>query len=215
MILFSFTAYQNLASQMQRLFFVEAGQFRVSRFANQELYAVVVVTVSGQHCLILGSVAPPDTQALSFSLPAHTLKKECAQRVTAVLPYLGYSRQDKLKAGESLGTAWIGAILKASSVDEILTIDVHSHRDVQLFPIPLYSISPAHLFAKAIASSGLKDSTIVAPDTGAIARCNEVKTLAGLPVGEIARFEKQRTESGITHCGPIGAVGPRAIIVDD
>jgi len=215
MILFSFPEYQYLALQIQRLPFVQSGQFRVSRFANQELYAVVETAVSGQHCLILGSIAPPDTQTLSLSLLAHTLKKEGAQRVSAVVPYLGYSRQDKRKAGESLGTAWIGTILEASGVDEVLTIDAHSNRDAELFPIPLYSISPAHLFAIALVNSGLREATFVAPDTGAIARCKEVENAAGLSSGEIVRFEKQRTESGITHCGPIGVVGPRVIIVDD
>jgi ribose-phosphate pyrophosphokinase len=135
MILFSFAEYQNLALQIQRLPSVQLGQFRVSRFANQELYAVVETAVVGRHCLILGSIAPPDMQTLSLSLLAHTLKNQGAQRVTAVLPYLGYSRQDKPKVGESLGTAWMGAILEASGVDEVLTIDVHSNRDAELFTI--------------------------------------------------------------------------------
>jgi ribose-phosphate pyrophosphokinase len=59
------------------------------------------------------------------------------------------------------------------------------------------------------------DATMVAPDNGAIVRCQAVKTAAGMPAGEIPYFEKRRTEKGIVHSGPIGKVGAKVVIVDD
>jgi ribose-phosphate pyrophosphokinase len=94
-------------------------------------------------------------------------------------------------------------------------VDVHSERDKQLFPIPLVSLSTAKLFAEAIRNHRLHDAVIVAPDNGAIARCEAVKCAARIPAGETPYFEKQRTEKGIVHRGPIGKVGPRVVIVDD
>jgi ribose-phosphate pyrophosphokinase len=70
-------------------------------------------------------------------LLAHTRRTEGAHRVTGILPYLAYSREDKVKPGESLTTAWAGALLKASAFDEIWTIDVHSEEDHKLFPLAL------------------------------------------------------------------------------
>jgi len=132
-----------------------------------------------------------------------------------VLPYLAYSRQDKDKPGESLGTAWVGALLKSSGIDQVLAVDVHSERDKQLFPIPLISLSTASLFAGALKKYRLTDATIVAPDNGAISRCEDVKRAAEMPMSETPHFEKKRTEKGIIHYGPASKVGAKAVFVDD
>jgi ribose-phosphate pyrophosphokinase len=215
MILFAFSCYEYMARQLGAMPSVKLGQFTIARFDNQELYAHVEGPIAGEHCLILGSIAPPDAQILSLMLLAHTLKKEGAAQITAVLPYLAYSRQDKDKPGESLATAWVGSLLKGSGFDQVLTVDVHSERDKKLFSIPLISLSTANLFAEAIGNYRLNDAVVVAPDNGAIGRCEAVKNAAGMPAGETPYFEKQRTEKGIAHRGPVGRVGPRIVIVDD
>lgn len=215
MILFSFPAYENIVRQLQTVATIQAGRFTVSRYANQELHANIEWAVSSEHCLILGTIAPPDECLLSVLLLAQTLKKEGVHKITAVLPYLAYSRQDKEKLGESLGTAWVGALLKSSRIDDVVTVDVHSERDKQLFPIPLTSLSTDSLFADTLRNHGLLDATIVAPDNGAIGRCEAVKRAAGIAVGETPYFEKKRTEKGIIHHGPVGAVGEKVLIIDD
>ena len=101
MILFSFSNYGHIARQLQTVPFLRLKQFTIARYDNQELHAITHGPVSGEHCFILGSIAPPDEQALSIMLLAHTLKKEGAEKLTAMLPYLAYSRQDKDKPGES------------------------------------------------------------------------------------------------------------------
>ena len=215
MILFGFSSYEYITQQLTAASICQSGHFDISRFDNQELCAFVQQPISGEDCLILGSIAPPDEQALSFMLLAHTLKKEGANELTAVLPYLAYSRQDKLKPRESLATAWIGSLLKVSGFDQVLTVDVHSKRDSELFPLPLISLSTADLFASVIKKYRLIDATIVAPDSGAISRCEAVKNAAGMPVVATPYFEKTRTERGVVHRGPIGNVGSRVVIIDD
>jgi ribose-phosphate pyrophosphokinase len=215
MILFSFSNYEHIARELQSIPFLKAGQFAIGRYENQELHAKVQGSVSGQHCLVLGSIAPPDEQMLSLMLLAHTLKKGGAGKVTAVLPYLAYSRQDKEKPGESLGTAWIGSFLKSSGVDQAITVDVHSERDKELLSLPLLSLSTAGILADVLRNESLTDATVVAPDNGAISRCEAVKKAAGMPIDETPYFEKRRTEKGIIHHGPIGRVGARVVIIDD
>ena len=215
MLLFSFSAYENIARQLRAVASVQVRRFAVGRYDNRELHTSIEGPVSGKHCLILGTIAPPDECLLSVTLLAETLKKEGADKITAVLPYLAYSRQDKDKSGESLGTAWVGALLKSSGIDQVLTVDVHSERDKKLYPIPLISLSTDNLFADAIRNHGLRGATIVAPDNGAINRCEAVKKAAGMPIGETPYFEKKRTEKGIVHNGPIGKVGAEVVIVDD
>jgi ribose-phosphate pyrophosphokinase len=215
MLLFSFSAYENIARQLRAIASVQVRRFAVGRYDNRELHTSIEGPVSGEHCLILGTIAPPDECLLSVTLLAETLKKEAADKITAVFPYLAYSRQDKDKPGESLGTAWVGTLLKSSGIDQVLTIDVHSERDKQLFPIPLISLSTDCLFAEVIKKHELVDATMVAPDNGAIDRCEAVMKAAGMQGGEIPYFEKRRTEKGILHSGPIGKVGAKVVIVDD
>jgi ribose-phosphate pyrophosphokinase len=212
-ILFAFDAFQAMGVALGK--FGTLGRFRVGRFENGELHAGLQTPVRNESCFVLGSIAPPDEQLLSALLLAHTLKKEGARRVTGLFPYLGYARHDKDKPGESLATAWTGAMAAASGLDEVITIDVHSERTKQLFPIPVLSLSPAVVFAEGLKRYSLSGATIVAPDEGAIGRCEAVQRAAGTPSGKIPYFEKQRTETGITHAGPIGAVGRQVVIVDD
>lgn len=215
MIIFPFAGYEYFLKRLESLAMAERGTFEIGRFENGELFATVDTSVRTAHCLIVGSVAPPDEQLLSLTLLAHTLKKEGAHKVTAVLPYLGYSRQDKSKSGKSLATAWLGSILQASGIDEVVTVDVHSERSKQLLRIPLVSVFPDQIFAHAIVRHELADATLIAPDNGAIWRCQAVNKAAGRPDVGIAYFEKQRDEKGITHAGPFGKVGPCVVIVDD
>jgi len=215
-ILFALEQYAGIALELENAIGqLQPGTFRIARFENGELHACVETPVTGQPCLVLGSIAPPDEQLLSALLLAHTLKKEGAKQVNAIFPYLGYARHDKKKPGQSLATAWVGSLIRASGCDQVITVDVHSEKTKQLFPVPLVSLSPAKVFAEAITRYGLADATIVAPDEGAISRCEAVRAAAGMSFSKIPYFEKHRTDTGIVHAGPMGEVGHRAVIIDD
>ncbi|HTS75594.1 MAG TPA: ribose-phosphate diphosphokinase [Bryobacteraceae bacterium] len=214
MLVFNVEQYAGISAELCKSAEMRLGHFEKRRFENQEIYIRLLTPVSGEDCGILASVAPPDDQMLFTLLLAHTLKKEGARRVTAILPYLAYARHDKNKPEESLAAAWLGAIMQASGLDEVITIDVHSERARRLFPIPVRSISPAGLFAEALRRCGLADATIVAPDEGAIGRSEAV--LAALGRSErVPYFEKQRTAAGITHAELRGAAGSRVVLIDD
>ena len=214
-ILFSFAECAHIGKFLSDLPGLGPDQFSVVRHDNQELHVHVESAVSGEHCYLLGSIAPPECQMASLLLLAHTLKKEGARRVTGVLPYLAYTREDKVKPGESLATAWAGALLKASAFDEVYTVDLHSEEDRRLFPLAIESLSPSAIFGERLGSLGLTEACFVAPDKGAIARCEAVKSAAGGTSGGIVYFEKQRTGGAIVHHALVGRVERRAVIVDD
>ncbi len=214
-VLFAFKAFESIASGLQNLLQLQGGMFGVSRFENGEMHLDIQTWVDGERCLILGSISPPDERMLATLLLAHTLKKEKAREITAILPYMAYARHDKDKPGQSMGTAWAGSIFKASGCDRVITVDLHSDTARRLFPIPVISLSPAGVFADAIQQHDLCDAIVVAPDEGAIPRCEAVRVAAGMPPAQVPYFEKHRTEKGIVHAGPIGRLGPRAVIIDD
>lgn len=213
-ILFAFPQYKNLARELYQLPSISPGDFGVKRFPNQEMYITLNTGVKNQDCLILGSISPPDEQLLGFSLLAHTLKKEGAKEIIALLPYLAYCRQDKDKVGESMATPLIGKIFQASGINQAATIDVHSAKTMELFPLPLQSLSPADIFAKEIKKIFLLDATLVAPDEGAIGRVRDVAVAAGM-TEPVAYLKKERTSEGIEHLSLQGDVGQKVILIDD
>lgn len=214
-LLFIFSEYSPTDKSLCDLPGLKPGQFSIVPYGNQELHATIESKVAGEHCFLLGSISPPEPQLFSFLLLAHTLKKEGATRVTGILPYLAYSREDKLKPGQSLATAWIGAVLRASGFDEIWTVDLHSEHDRELFPLPLESLLPSAIFCESLGGLGLNGACFVSPDQGAIPRCQAMMSAAGVTRGNIVYFEKHRTESGIVHHMPVGKVERCAVIVDD
>jgi ribose-phosphate pyrophosphokinase len=214
-LLFTFPEYSLTDKSLCDLPGLNPGQFAITRYENQDLHAKIESSVSGEHCFILGSIGAPDCQTLSLLLLAHTLRTEGAQRVTGILPYLAYSREDKIKPGESLTTAWAGALLKASAFDEIWTVDVHSEEDKRLFPLKLESLSPARTFGECLGRLALSDVCFVSPDQGAIPRCQAVKSASGIVCGDVVYFEKHRSATGIVHHSPIGRVERCAVIIDD
>jgi ribose-phosphate pyrophosphokinase len=182
------------------------GEFRAGRFDNGELFIQLDAAVAGEPCMVLGSIAPPEGQLFSTLLLAHTLRKEGAKQVTGLFPYLAYSRQDKNKPGE---------LAYASGVDRVITIDVHSPDDQRLFPMPLISILAASIFGAALNRYQLAGAAILAPDDGAIPRCEAVRAAAGLAPSAIPWFEKHRAKTGIQHRSFHGEVGLQAVLVDD
>jgi phosphoribosylpyrophosphate synthetase len=136
-MLFYFEDYRRMAGAILDSGSLLERTFTIARFDNQEAHVNIPEPVGGEYYFILGSIAPPDDRLVSFTMIAHTLKRQGATHVTGILPYLAYARQDKAKGGESLAAAWAGSILKASGVDPIVTIDVHSERDKELFAVPL------------------------------------------------------------------------------
>ena len=183
------------------------------RFPNGEMYLRLDRSPAGRICGALGSLAPPDEQMLSLLLLAHTLKQEGAQRVIAVLPYLGYARQDRAEPRQSLGIRWAGSLLHAAGVDHVVTLDVHSDEATRL-AVPLSSVSPAPLFAEVLARTGLQDMTVLAPDEGARERCERVRRATGV-AAPVAYLRKRRDAHGVTHSALVGSVTSRVAIVDD
>ncbi|HLK57524.1 MAG TPA: ribose-phosphate diphosphokinase [Chthonomonadaceae bacterium] len=214
MLLFILPPLERMARELACVTGLERGRFTCGRFPNGELYMSVDSPVSGQPCMALGSISPPDENLLSTLLLCHTLAKEKGVGITALLPYLAYARQDRVEAGKSLGSAWVGEMLWASNVDEVVAFDVHSAAIYTLYPVPLRSLSPAPLFAAKIKELGLQEATPVAPDEGAIQRCEEVREAACMPV-PVAYLEKSRTPEGVRHSLLHGQAGRQAIVVDD
>jgi len=190
-----------------------AGSSEIKRFPNGELYVHIKTDVNQQDCLVIGSISPPDENLLAVLALVDALKHGGARSVRVFLPYLAYARQDKFEKGSGGGIEFIGALLRASGVDEIVTIDVHSSLDQGLIGLPIRSLSAAPLFKDVIYELGWPDITIVAPDEGARTRSQAMADALGYEQ-PIAYLSKKRVD-GIIHVSLTGNISSRAIVVDD
>lgn len=214
MILFACPAFAHMAHALRLASGLRTGEASLSCFPNGERAATLQTQVAGEDCLLLGSLAPPDEQLLAFLLLSHTLHKENARTITALLPYLAYARQDQREEGASLAAAWVGTLLQAVGVTRVVTVDVHSPATQACFPLPLVSLSPASLFAREIARLEFQQATLVAPDQGVRERCQAVARATGMDA-HITQFQKYRSVTGVVHIGINGPVGPSVVIVND
>lgn len=213
-LLYALPVHRALAAALGPLAGVAPGASAIGRFPNGELRVELETPPAGRDCLLLGAVAPPDEHLLATLLLAHTLRKDGARAITAILPYLGYARHDRDESGRDRATAWLGEVLKASGVGAVVAVDVHSSLVHALFPIPVRSLSPAALFAAEIARLALDDPVVVAPDEGARERCEAVRRAAGIE-RPLAHLSKVRTPEGVRHSVLHGEVGSDALLVDD
>ena len=193
---------------------IERGRWALRRFADGELHARLHTPIDGRACAIVGTLAPPDQRTLAVPLLAHTLRRSGARTVTAVLPYLGYARQDHAERERSLGLAWAVALLDACGVDEIVTLDVHNPAATSSLPVRVRSLSPAALLAGALCREDLTATIAVAPDDGALERTRAVARAAGIRAPVVV-LHKRRDEHGVVHTPISGDVADRAVIVDD
>ncbi|HSD78271.1 MAG TPA: ribose-phosphate diphosphokinase [Solirubrobacteraceae bacterium] len=186
----------------------------VERFADGEAIARLHTAVRGHRCVLAGASAPPDEQLTETLLAAHALRRAGAAEITAVLPYLAYGRQDAAAASESLGLAWLGELLQAAGVTEVVAVDVHSAAARALLPMPVASLSPAVVLAHAVPPDWRREATFAAPDEGALERARAVARVAGVH-REPVHFVKRRTAHGVRELALIGEVRRRAVLVDD
>ena len=206
--------YQSMLKSILKVTDLVKVKFTQQRFPNEELYIKLQQPVAKHKCIALGTLNPPDDNLLSFLLLCHTLKKEKATRLTALIPYLAYSRHDKNEPGKSHTIAFIANILSAAGVDRVVTVDIHNPDSIKLFPMPLESLPTTNLFAQLIKTNSMRDAMIVSPDEGAIERCKAVAKAAGIK-RSIAHFKKTRNEKGITLGKFTGVISESAIVIDD
>ncbi len=215
MLIFSLPGLKKFGEKLIGGSEIKEGELTISRFPDLELYILLKTNVVNEECFVLASLTPPDENLLTTLLLCHTLKKEGALKVTLILPYMAYARQDKHKPGESMATSLLASLISFAGVDKVITVDVHSQHVAKLFPIPFESISIAELFAAEINKLNLGEFTLVAPDANAHITNQEIaKYLMGNV--KIAYLEKIRKAGDeISHLGLHGEVLKNAVIVDE
>lgn len=217
-VFFSGMNSTNFSNILCRSIGVEVSPIQWRQFQDGELSATSTQNVRERETVIIQSLCPPTNENLiQLCLSADALTRGASSRITAVIPYLGYARQDHPDPRSTMGSALVAKLLEASGVDRIITLDIHSEQSVGYFkPGSVSNLSAIPIFANHIKENyDLDTVTIVSPDAGGVKRAEKfVKALGGVP---IAIFHKDRSMPNVvSQMVLLGDVKDRTcVIVDD
>lgn len=216
--LISGNANPQLAEQISEALGVPLCEAEVSRFPDGEINIHIKETVRGADVFVIQPTSPPVNEHLmELLLLIDALKRASAGRVTAVIPYYGYARQDRKHVGRvPISARLVANLIEAAGADRMLTLDLHAGQIQGFFNIPVDNLKADPIFARYFQERGLADeeAVIVSPDLGAVKRARAVAERLGVP---LAIVEKRRMSSGqVVSLNLIGEVeGRRAILIDD
>ena len=197
---------------------VELVKTRVERFNDQEIFVEVYENVRGEDMYIIQSTSnPANDNLMELLIMADALRRSSANRITAVIPYFGYARQDRKSGSRTpISAKLVANLLTEAGVDRVLTLDLHAAQIQGFFDIPVDNLYAAPVFALDIRHKfeNLRDITVVSPDVGGVARARELAERIG---ADLAIVDKRREKAGeIADMTVIGEVtGKTCIIVDD
>jgi ribose-phosphate pyrophosphokinase len=216
LLLFSGNSNPKLAQKIASYLGVSLGECEVGRFPDGEIRLKIHSDVRGADVFIIQSTCTPvNDHLMEVLVMADALKRASAMRVTAVIPYFGYSRQDRKDEGRVPITAKLAAnILQAAGVTRVVTIDLHAAQIQGFFDVPVDHLYASRVFTKYARQLGLAELTVASPDAGGMKMAwGYTKRLdARLAVVEKRRISGEDVEVGFV----IGDVKDKnVIIVDD
>jgi ribose-phosphate pyrophosphokinase len=185
-------------------------------FADGEILSKVPREIAGAHVILVqGSTKPVSDRLLEFWLTADAVSRVGPKKVDAVIPYLPYSRQDRIgKIGESLGASMI-ARFHRGRLHNIYTVDLHAEQIAGFYDEACVSLEPQQAFAEAIQGQlDLSETVVVAPDLGAQARALKLAKALGVPIVLMHKIRTKPNEvASLTLLGEVK--GKQVILFDD
>jgi len=189
----------------------------VRRFSDMEVFVEVQENVRGEDVFVIQSTSYPANDHLMELLVAlDALKRASARRITAVIPYYGYARQDRKTSSRSpISAKLVANLITAAGADRVLTLDLHAPQIQGFFDIPVDNLYASPVLVKDIKESHAKQElVIVSPDVGGVLRAREIARRVD---ADLAIIDKRRERAGVSEVmNIIGDVEDRrCILVDD
>jgi ribose-phosphate pyrophosphokinase len=192
---------------------------RVERFNDQEIFVEVFENVRGEDMFVIQSTSnPANDNLMELLIMTDALRRSSAARITAVIPYFGYARQDRrTKTRTPISAKLVSNLIQEAGVNRVLTMDLHAAQIQGFFDIPVDNLYASPVFAIDILSrlsDTPDDLMVVSPDVGGVARARELAKRINAPLSIV---DKRREKAGeVAEMTVIGDVsGKKCIIVDD
>ncbi len=224
MKLISGNANRKLAEAIARRITVYRGEpvsvadARVQRFNDGEIFVEIYENVRGEDVFVVQPTSnPANDNLMELLIIIDALRRSSASRITAVMPYFGYARQDRKTAARTpISAKLVANLITQAGADRVLTMDLHAGQIQGFFDVPVDNLYAAPVFALDIKHniSDLTNVTVVSPDVGGVVRARDLAKRIG---GDLAIVDKRRERAGeIESMTVIGDVAGRTcLIVDD
>ena len=202
---------QKIASQLG----VELGDAVVTRFSDGEISVNINESVRGVDAFIIQSTCSPvNRHLMEMLIMIDAFKRASAGRITAVIPYYGYARQDrKAKARDPITAKLVANLLTAAGADRILTMDLHANQIQGYFDIPVDHLLGGRILMEHFEKMNIEDLVVVSPDHGSVARA---RTFAQYLDSPIAIVDKRRPKDNVSEVmNIIGDVRDKNLIILD
>jgi ribose-phosphate pyrophosphokinase len=217
MQVFTGTSHPALAHEMCAHLGMVPGRALISTFKNEETRVRIEENVRGADVFVIQSTCSPvDHSVMELLLMIDALRRASAHRVTAVIPYYGYAKQEKKTAGrEPISAKLVANIIRTAGADRVVSMDLHAPAIEGFFDIPVDHLRANPVLADAfLRRLDHDDIVVVSPDSGGVARANDFRLRVG---GHLAIIAKQRPQPDMAEViEMVGDVrGKTAVIVDD
>ena len=189
----------------------------VKRFADKEVFVEIHENVRGEDVFILQSTSfPANDNLMELLILTDALRRSSARRITAVLPYFGYARQDRRAAGRTpISAKLVANLIAEAGVNRVITLDLHAAQIQGFFDIPTDNLYSAPVMKRDIDEHyDTKNMMIVSPDVGGVARARAIAQRIG---ADLAIVDKRRPRAGVSEVmNIIGDVsGQSCLLIDD
>ena len=192
---------------------VSLGNVEITRFMDNECRVFVKDDVAGKEAFVVQSLSEvADQHLVELCLLAAVLKDLKASHVTAIIPWLGYSKQDKaFRKGEAVSAQLVAKFIETAGFDRVVTIELHSQNVLPFFHIPIIELSTETLLAGALKTN---NGVVVSPDKGGKSRSERFAKHVQLPIVYIDK-SRDLTTGAVSVTGISGSVGNRDVIIYD
>jgi ribose-phosphate pyrophosphokinase len=209
-------AHPSLGAAIARFLDVPMGRAHLARFSDGEVWFQIQDNVRGADVFVVQPTAPPvNDNVMELLVMLDAFKRSSASRITAVMPYYGYARQDrKDKPRVPISAKLVADLLQVAGADRILTMDLHANQIQGFFDIPVDHLFAAPVITEYVSRLKLPNLTIVSPDPGGVERA---RAYAKRMDATLAIVDKRRDKPNVAEVhNVIGDVsGRNALIVDD
>lgn len=217
--IFTGNSHPELAKEIAEILGLEVGDSKVSTFSDGEISVDINETVRGADVFIVQSTCSPvNNNLMELLIMIDAFKRASAGRITAVIPYYGYARQDrKAKSRDPITAKLVADLLTAAGANRVLTMDLHAAQIQGYFNIPVDHLLGCPILGRHFVEKGLADRddvVVVSPDLGSVTRARKFADILHAP---IAIIDKRRPKANVSEImNIIGEVeGKQCILIDD
>jgi len=210
-------ASTELGEKVAGLLGLETVPLASKTYPDGESYVRLESKVENEELVIVQTTSPPqDTRIMQLAFIADAAKRHGAKRVTAVVPYLAYARQDRVfLEGEAISVEVVARVLKSAGIDSLITVNIHQEKVLSKFPFPTRTISAIPLLADYLRQKGYQKAFALAPDRGALRLVEEAAEILGGECGFLEKHRDRYTGQIVTEKKTLDVYGKKVIVFDD